>query len=454
MSSSFLRAAAMRSADAGASPTDDEPDAAASCPICFEAPIVQPQLCPNGHATCLACAQRWSQSPMCAGQITCCVCRVPMRLPQDELPPWSTALECGLIARERRTMRQETFRVGDEVAWVPQAYLKFLEVHGADYPGGCLQESLQVWYISRGLDAHVITAGDHRVQHPIDGTASAAIIVGIDTPRSMGVADGHLFRGLSLLRLRHTGNPAATTAASGPELVVPIIDRSLCDVDPHVIPLGQYVESLERVRHTSHVIRPFGVEDNPHVEELYEGRAFDTNVVWDPDAYPASRYQCLHVVWYVRSQSGWVFDDEQTDNFVSPWDTEPSRFHERWRAARQRASADMRTAHVVSVRAEADDANVILHVMRRLMTTEAAPHFFHPTTANGPSLSRILDRTLAGEFASVDAFLEEVSSLIELAFYMHEQSSIGWILACMLQKEVFDIRAVLDGEPGVADGAI
>ena len=233
-------------------------------------------------------------------------------------------------------MRTETWAAGVEVAWVPQGLAALLEAHGE-----ALRSDDDV--VAR-LDEALPVPGSALLARPADGTANAAIVEGVT----------NIGGGVTLLTLRSTSTLGATAdgeddddgeeGAAG-RLVLPVIDRLHCNVDQYVVKLPLYRASLARVRPSMHVAVPFAEDEGAAnlsrpKEVLWEGRVFDPEYVADPE-YPTSKYKCLHVAWYRQLKQtptanqlgdGWVFDDEQTDNFQSPWDTLPSAMHGTWRS--------------------------------------------------------------------------------------------------------------------------
>ena len=167
-------------------------------------------------------------------------------------------------------------------------------------------------------------------------------------------------------------------------------------------------------------------------------------------SYPKSLYKSLHVVWYRALQRGkrnelcekWVIDDEQTDNYVSPWDTIPSKLHAKWRTAypekaalhNPRARRGCYGLHGLveapesmeidgSIAGAADpEQEAIQRVLKRLLSNEASPQFFYPvpedevayhTAVQQPiCLSEISERAAAGQYASYAAFHKDVETLI------------------------------------------
>ena len=84
---------------------------------------------------------------------------------------------------------------------------------------------------------------------------------------------------------------------------LPMLARTHCDVDQHLLPLRVYRDSIKRLADSPHVAVPFAATDDvatcdKPMEEYWEGRAFDTSLRHDLEEYPHSLYKSLHVVWY------------------------------------------------------------------------------------------------------------------------------------------------------------
>ena len=142
------------------------------------------------------------------------------------------------------------------------------------------------------------------MNQPADGTANAAVIVSLESFEA-GVMFLHL-RSTETLgavgRLGDDGDGSSEPLGGDdepPRFVLPVITRPYCDVDPHVVRLAHYTESLSRLASSSQVTVPFAEASTAAKpkEVLWEGRAFD-DVVDDPVNYPNSKYRSCLVAWY------------------------------------------------------------------------------------------------------------------------------------------------------------
>jgi len=211
-----------------------------------------------------------------------------------------------LLPKERAPMRALKLKVGARVAWVPQCYNEFAKRYEAEL------DALQL----------VIDVPADLLESPADGTAHCAEIVAIHPAET---------EGWELLTLRGVPFDGGAGSSEGAEYCLPYVPRRLCDVDQHVCALKEYLASRERALSPSaspHVRVPFAAPDSEGEEELWEGRVWSRKP-FDALNYPDSLYRCLNCVWYVASprehegasiQPLWVFDEEQTDNQVSPWE--------------------------------------------------------------------------------------------------------------------------------------
>ena len=298
--------------------------------------------------------------------------------------------ECEYEPRVLRPMRRESYRPGDMVAWVPQAFAKFLKEHGAmvrdqlakrgaelgseeddgedvgDCDGMC--DAMRDGENGKGESKSGMEGGismpsttSRPMRKPMDGTANSASVERVERtdvpglsllylkshgalrqpPTARGVPNGELSGVESGIEsgIDYESDAAATSAA----FVLPVISRMHCNVDQHVLPLSTYQEAIERCARSPHIAVPFAASEAGKEEVLWEGRVFDKSRRHDPERYPHSQYKSLHCVWYralKRDAKGknrrgdyWVFDAEQTDNHQSPWDTVSSSTHSTWRSA-------------------------------------------------------------------------------------------------------------------------
>ena len=406
-------------------------------------------------------------------------------------------IDCGLYEpRSRIGMREERFQVDDEIAWIPQAFLEFLGAH---------DEELGTEY----ADLPVPMRDSMLVQRPADGTAHAAVITAI---RETSVP------GLTILELQATPALQRTSSATGskrrrldesgvdscisegegdtdsgslsPIYSLPQYARPHCDVDPHVVHLEHYMTALADAAAAPpgmyQVAVPFAASDTldrprPQ-EELWEGRAFNSRFVWQPEAYPRSRYKSLHVVWYRQCKRSaaknplgmkWVFDDEQTDNHVSPWDALPSKAHGLWTKAfpklasisRPRTKRGVFSPNAIVEAPESmvidgpsamdgdDEHGYIAKAMKRLLSNEAVPFFYHPvplsltdyhdSVAKPICLHDISEAVETHGYASYRAFHSDVETMVSNAFLYNADDSTGWIMACMFQNDVDELQREL-----------
>jgi len=207
---------------------------------------------------------------------------------------------------------------------------------------------------------------------------------------------------------------------------------------------------------------------------LWEGRVFDPEYVADPE-YPTSKYKCLHVAWYRQLKQtptanqlgdGWVFDDEQTDNFQSPWDTLPSAMHGTWRSFNPKLAKQLQlrprrgvikpnaleaVPESMEVDANAEDEReLITSVLKRLLSNEATQFFYYPVPAEETEYHKQIDkptcllhitqRLQRDEYASFSEFSGEVDQMISNCLQVADDTSPAWILGCMMQKDFEDAK--------------
>jgi len=245
-------------------------------------------------------------------------------------------------------------------------------------------------------------------------------------------------------------------------------------VDPHVVRLAHYTESLSRLASSSQVTVPFAEASTAAKpkEVLWEGRAFD-DVVDDPVNYPNSKYRSCLVAWYRQLKITkdnplglqWVFDEEQTDNHVSPWDTIPSAKHRQWRAANPKL-ANLTNPRVrrgfikpnaleeapesMDVDPEASEKEVITAVLKRLLSNEAHGFFYHPVSGKdvdyynaveSPTcLLHIIQRAERDEYESALQFLNELDLMISDSLTVSNDESSAFIISAIMQKDLSDAK--------------
>jgi len=250
--------------------------------------------------------------------------------------------ESTLLPRARHPMRDEAFGVGDQLAWIPQAYDEFAQAYGTTL------RKLSIPQLPHALEGSLMGA-------PADGTANAAEVVGVSEPTEFapGVAG---LDGWRLLRLKQVAMPGApegrgVDGAAPAEYNLPVLRRALCDVDQHTCELARYVDSRRwrpgTTKDSQICVRfaapPDAADDvDGAEEEEWEGRVWDV-APHEPNAYPDSMYKRLRVIYYVKSKhpdsqdeppsltnTTWILDPEQTDTEVSPWEAAPSSSHGAW----------------------------------------------------------------------------------------------------------------------------
>ena len=398
-----------------------------------------------------------------------------------------------------KPMRSQQFKRGDQVAWVPQAFEAFLTAHEASLPKAGSSDAGAGVGIDDDADADADADGTPAMQYvpslrsrlmrrPADGTANAATVERVERTEVPGLTLLHLRR-LEGALAPHPRASAESGAESGVDTavsddgeggaeaaacsssasstatyVLPVLSRRHANVDQHVLPLSAYKEALERCARSPHVAVPFASGESASTEEIWEGRAFDQSAVFDPERYPCSLYKSLHCVWYRQlKKTGknklgdhWLFDDEQTDNFQSPWDTVPSSCHATWRSAypvlakyvkpRTRRGVVKPSALVDAPESmeldfqgcrdleDVDQPDVMQRVLKRLLSNEACLMFFHPvplsevdyhTKVKEPiSLSEIVAKVEAQSYSgSYHAFHSDVELLLSNAFLYHDDHS-------------------------------
>ena len=259
----------------------------------------------------------------------------------------------------------------------------------------------------------------------------------------------------------------------------------------HVVHLKDYLAAIKRCTPTdkeplTHVCVPFANDSDPTtaahpMEVLWEGRAFDDGHVWDPQEYPHSLYKSLHVVWYRalardgkanKNLERWVFDEEQTDNFQSPWDTLPSKMHNKWSKAHPdlasithprakrgvfKPNAIVEAPESMAIDEEAlkeaggdVEQEAITRTLKRLLSNEAAGHFFHPVPSSEVAyhqtveepicLSEISDKHSNEAYPSYAAFEADLDKLISNSFLFNHEDTLHWIGTCMLNKDLTIVR--------------
>ena len=387
----------------------------------------------------------------------------------------------------RRMPALYQWKVGTEVAWVPQGLLETLRVHP------------ELKDVDDGPDGG-------QLNKPADGTANAAIVTCVRRRKD----------GVTLLTLRPTdalgtinntwkesgggggadGDDDDGDVAEGSEsgaaratFTLPVLDRRRCDVDQYCLELNEYKAALNRVctgvHRSVHVTVPFAEKADVSTlrqpkEVLWEGRIFNDAVVYD-QAYPTSKYRCLHIVWYRKLKENgpedppndrWIIDDdEQTDNLQSPWCTEHSQFHATWCSINTGLSQPNRmlrptvepphALHEVQTSLQLgmnNDENIMNILNERLMRNEATVLFhnplpdheeLYPTEALYPGivvtpmcLLDIVGKAQIGGYADdFSKFAQDIETMIAHVMTFNELTSAEYIAGRML---LADWQAVID----------
>ena len=410
--------------------------------------------------------------------------------------------ESTLLPRARHPMRNETFGVGDQLVWIPQAYDEFAQAYGTTL------RKLSLPQLPHALEGSLMRA-------PADGTANAAEVVRISEPSDFapGVAG---LDGWQLLRLKQVAMPGAPEGRSvdgtaPAEYNLPVLRRALCDVDQHTCELARYIDSRRwrpgATKDSQICVRfaapPDAADDvDGAEEEEWEGRIWDM-APHEPNAYPDSMYKRLRVIWYVKAKdpksageppsltnTTWILDPEQTDTEVSPWEAAPSTSHSEW--AKKFSSLASASKPLVLDRAdprklvpqpESEDVDMIdglggsdsqqdgggdgdelaaeravLVVMKRLASNEASKMLWCPvpTTevayhsylaeigAPAISLGEIAANVDAGKYAGGGAwraFAADMQQLVSNAHGFNDDDTIWFHLASMLEKEMLEATA-------------
>jgi hypothetical protein len=371
----------------------------------------------------------------------------------------------------RRMPALYQWKVDTEVAWVPQGLLETLRVHP------------ELMDVDDGPD-------EGQQNMPADGTANAAIVTCVRRRKD----------GVTLLTLRPTdalgtinntwkesgggggadgdgddgeGAEGSESGAARATFTLPVLDRRRCDVDQYCLELSEYKAALERVRSSKHVAVPFAEEADVSAlsrpkEVLWEGRIFDDANEYD-QAYPTSKFRCLHVAWYRQLKRGpdnplgdaWVFDDEQTDNLQSPWCTQPSNFHGTWRTHNPKLAqlANLRprrgvikpnalTAAPESLDIDPDaedERDLISSVLKRLLSNEASSFFYHPVPPEETAyheeikaptcLLYATQRLQREEYSTFAEFATEIELMISNCLNFNEDDTAAWILGCIMKAD-------------------
>jgi len=166
----------------------------------------------------------------------------------------------------------------------------------------------------------------------------------------------------------------------------------------------------------------------------------------------------------------WIFDDEQTDNHISPWDSLPSKRHAEWCSVYPKLAALVKprarrgvykpnalveapeSMEIDATLAKDEDAEqeCMARVLKRLLSNEAAQTFFFPVapseveyyqTVREPiTLEQILHRHEDEAYPCFHAFAQDVAHLISNSFYFNDTTSQEWIATCMMQKEMSECK--------------
>jgi hypothetical protein len=193
----------------------------------------------------------------------------------------------------------------------------------------------------------------------------------------------------------------------------------------------------------------------------------------------SAKYRCLHIVWYRKLACGledppterWIIDDEQTDNFQSPWCTESSQFHATWCSFNTGLSQPIRLLrptveppHALrevqaSLQLGANNDELILNILNeRIMRNEGTLLFhnplpdheeLYPTEASYPGvvvtpmcLGDILGKAKNGGYANdFSEFAQDVETLIAHVMTFNELTFAEDIAGRML---LADWQGVID----------
>ena len=163
-------------------------------------------------------------------------------------------------------------------------------------------------------------------------------------------------------------------------------------------------------------------------------------------------------------------------NFVSPWDTQPSTAHSTWRKTfpqlaalhkpRQRRglystpnaleeapeSMDLAQLDVEGMEPAALEQEAIQRVLKRLLSNEAAPTFLHPVPTSEVEYHKQVDAPIClrdmmtraeadgppAGYDSYGTFHRDVEQLMNNSFGFNDDDTIEWIHTCMIQKDYND----------------
>jgi len=346
-------------------------------------------------------------------------------------------------------------------------------------------------HVHKLLGSLLPSASSRLMTKPADHTANSAKVVRVSKTKVPGLSLLHLIATPTLHSAKTNarigaGSGAGSGVESGFESVVseseaeeavadssaeyalPLLARTHCDTDVHVVPLKTYLDTLRYCAASTHACVPFATAGDSvslakPTEDIWEGRIFDSKCVHDPVRYPKSLYKSLHTVWYrclAKNKKGnlygeqWVFDSEQTDNHVSPWDTQPSSQHGRW----TKVYPDLAKLHRPRMRrgvyqpnaiveapdsmdierldAEAEDLHqdAIERVLKMLLSNEASGVFFHPVPAFEIEyhqqvrcpicLAEILDTFEGGRYESYAQFASDIDQLISNSILFNEEDTM------------------------------
>ena len=192
-------------------------------------------------------------------------------------------------------------------------------------------------------------------------------------------------------------------------------------------------------------------------------------------APPASRLLLAH------PEGRWIeprfrSDEEQTDNYQSPWDTIDSRTHAVWKSVRPKLAAlvhprvrrgflDVPNALEEAPESMAvgglDEAaaggsgssgwtEVAMCVLKRLLSNEATAFFYHPVSKkekefhkavpHATCLSQIISRVQAKQYESFVHFMDEVDRMVDGSMNFAPDESPDFLLGAIMQSDVRGAR--------------
>jgi len=161
----------------------------------------------------------------------------------------------------------------------------------------------------------------------------------------------------------------------------------------------------------------------------------------------------------------WIIDEEQTDNFVSPWDTISSALHGVWRKHNPRLASlvnpRVRRGFIdpnaleeapesMEVSPGDSEKKVVMSVLKRLLSNEAYTFFYHPvppsdkdyhdTVPNATCLQHIIQRINNGEYLTYMTFQNDIELMLSHSLEVCDESSSAFIMCAMVQKDLGEAR--------------